>query len=209
MSAKLPGKIQITIDTYLEDNMSDLLWVADINYPNNASCRRVQAVGFPAFRFKLLSTDSKYAEFHPTAQRVLAEIAARPPAAVPGPADFQRAILEVFNEHLGNTWIEKEHLVLLAQDIIFERFLPASGKPHTHLAEFYAALDTPGFGNLRVVALEKLVADRRLLELKFVHSIAGPGARVLNLGKFGPQTGLVYLLGQEREQVIDLKSIDQ
>jgi hypothetical protein len=209
MSAKLPGKIRITVDTYLQDNMSDILWVADIDYPNNASCRRVQAVGFPAFRFKLLSTDSKYAEYDQTANRVIAEIAARPPAPVPGPDDFQRAIVEVFNEYSDNTWIEREHLVTVAVETIFKRFLPDSGKPHKHLAEFYAALDTPGFGNLRVVALEALVADRRLLELKFVHSIAGRGALVPNLGKYGPQTGFVYLLAQERKQVIDLPDIDE
>jgi hypothetical protein len=56
--------------------MQDLLWVADINYPNRASLRRVKAVGFPAFRIKLLSIDSKYAEFEEAARQVIAHIEA-------------------------------------------------------------------------------------------------------------------------------------
>jgi hypothetical protein len=31
MSAKLPGPVRIKVDTYLEDNMQDLLWIANIN----------------------------------------------------------------------------------------------------------------------------------------------------------------------------------
>jgi hypothetical protein len=199
MSAKLPGRVRIKVDTYLEDNMQDLLWIADINYPNHASLRRVEAVGFPAFRFKLLSIDSKYAEFEEAARRVIAHIEAKGPAPVPGPADFQRALLDVFILYPDYLLIEKEHLLQSARELIFERFLPDAEKPHLHLKEFYAALDTPGFGNLRVVALERALVDRRLQELKFAHG----------MGKLTAKTGLVYMLSQGRENLIDLQNIDE
>jgi hypothetical protein len=84
-------------------------------------------------------------------------------------------------------------------NVIFGRFMPESGKPHRHLKEFYAALDTPGFGNLRVVAFERALADRRLQELKFAHG----------MGKLRTKTGLVYMLSQGRENLIDLQNIDE
>jgi hypothetical protein len=148
MSAKLPEPVDIRVDTGVEDNMQDLLWIAHIDYPNNWNGRTVQAVGFPAFRFKLLSAHSKYAEYDRTARRVIAEIEAKPPAPVPGPADFQQALLDVFGLNPDYMLIEKEHLLQSARELIFERFLPDAEKPHLHLKEFYAALDTPGFRQL-------------------------------------------------------------
>jgi len=59
MRVKCTGLVGIRVDTGLEDNMQDLLWIAHIDYPNNWNGRTVQAVGFPAFRSKLLSVNSE------------------------------------------------------------------------------------------------------------------------------------------------------
>jgi hypothetical protein len=199
MRAKLAGPVDISVDTGLEDNMQDLLWIAHIDYPNNWNGRTVQAVGFPAFRSKLLSVNSKYTEYDRTARRVIAEIEAKPPAPVPGPSDFQQALLDVFGLNPDYMLIEKEYLLQSARELIFERFLPDAERPHQHLKEFYAALDTPGFGNLRVVALEQLLADRRIQELKVA----------CGTGKLLAETGRVYMLSQGRERILDIPDIDQ
>jgi hypothetical protein len=56
-----------------------------------------------------------------------------------------------------------------------------------------------GFGNLRVVALEQLLADRRIQEFKVAY-----GA-----GKLLSETGRVYMLSQGPEQILDIPEIDQ
>jgi hypothetical protein len=133
-----PDGVKIDVLAYLLLERFLVVWTLDITYPGCAM-RRTEFLEFQDLESRLLTTQSTYPGFSVVAQQALARAkdAGLPTLTVPQPADYESAILDVFNDHPPGVYLSEGQLDYEAEELkLWKRFsFPSTCTPFIRYGE--------------------------------------------------------------------------